>query len=259
MRRLKYPRKFLLLGLIVLVPQILVFNQYLNKANEDIAFSSKEQLGLVYLEPVNELLRLFHHYFVLAPNVALIDDPVVTEAFTTLGRDITKAIAAGAYPVRAVEVMDSVASEAEMAIRWNKGLDWIRECGEEPNLTHVLCASAVTIAETLKLDLIIVPTQTGYTAYNVSRYKPSVPIFACSTETSSVNALCLAWGVNSRLMPALNQHEVDRSESDAIVNDAIRSAKLHGFARPGHRAVVLSGLPLGQTRHTNSLRIVEIK
>jgi len=121
MRRLKYPRKFLLLGLIVLVPQILVFNQYLNKANEDIAFSSKEQLGLVYLEPVNELLRLFHHYFVLAPNVALIDDPVVTEAFTTLGRDITKAIAA-------VDVVDKLyGEELEMNEAWGAlKSDWYR-------------------------------------------------------------------------------------------------------------------------------------
>jgi len=121
MRRLKYPQKFMLLGFIVLLPQVLVFIQYLNKATEDIAFSSKEQVGLVYLEPVSELLRLFHHYFVLAPNVALIDDPDVTESFAVLGHDITAAIAK-------VDAVDKVYGEQlEMTEAWGAlKSDWYR-------------------------------------------------------------------------------------------------------------------------------------
>lgn len=94
MRRLNYLQKFLLLGFLVLLPFLLVITQYRDKAIEDINFSRKEQIGLAYLEPLNELLRLFHHYFVLAPNITALNDPELTAQFEQLGRDITAAIAA---------------------------------------------------------------------------------------------------------------------------------------------------------------------
>jgi signal transduction histidine kinase len=121
MRRLNYLQKFLLLAFLVLIPLLLVITQYRDKAIEDITFSRKEQIGLAYLEPVNELLRLFHHYFVLAPNVVAIDDPELTEAFTQLGRDITTAIAA-------VDAVDKAyGEELEMTSAWGAlKSDWYR-------------------------------------------------------------------------------------------------------------------------------------
>ena len=167
--------------------------------------------------------------------------------------------AIGNYPVRAVEVMDSVAGEAEKHIPWNKGLGWIVKKGETPSVTLALCSSAVRLAEALRLDLILVPTQSGFTAMNLSRFKPSMPIYAFSLEPATVNLLCLAGGVSSRVMPPPPEDAMARSETDALVNEVTRAARQHGFARPGNRAVVLGGIPLGGTHHTNYLRIVEIK
>lgn len=166
--------------------------------------------------------------------------------------------AAGRYPARAVEVMDTVAGEAEKHLDWNKGIDWVVEDTGGPSTTNVICHSAAVIAERLNVDLILVPTQTGYTARHVAIFRPSVPIFAVSTEPEAVNSMCLVWGTIPRLMPALIEEEVAKSASDALVNEVIRTAKRYGIARSGNRAVVLGGLPLGQTRHTNYLRIVEI-
>jgi signal transduction histidine kinase/DNA-binding response OmpR family regulator len=52
MGRLKYPQKFALVGLLLLIPLVVVMSQYLIKTNEDIDFSSKEQLGLQYNDPL---------------------------------------------------------------------------------------------------------------------------------------------------------------------------------------------------------------
>lgn len=121
MRRLNYLQKFLLLAFLVLIPLILVISQYGEKAVEDINFSRKEQIGLAYLEPVSELMRLFHHYFVLAPNVTQMDDPELTEAFSQLGRDINTAIAA-------VDAVDAQFGEVlEMTESWGAlKSDWYR-------------------------------------------------------------------------------------------------------------------------------------
>lgn len=168
--------------------------------------------------------------------------------------------AAGRYPVEAVETMDTVATEAERNLeRWNKGIDWVLEDGKVPTTTHVTCNSAVMVAEKLGLDLIIIPTRSGNSALHVSRFKPSVPIFACSNHSESVNKLCLAWGVKSRLMAPMREEEVLMSETDALVKAAVRCAMEHGFARPGQRAVVLGAVPFGEGNHTNYIRVVDIE
>jgi pyruvate kinase len=166
--------------------------------------------------------------------------------------------ASGAYPQLTVEVMDNVASEAEKAIRANKGIDWIMGAEEQLTTTHVVCNSAVMIAERLNLDLIIVPTFTGYSAFQVSRFKPSVPIFSCSEDPAAVNSMCLAWGVTSRVMQAIEHAAIERSATDALIEAAVRTAKHYGIARSGMRAVVLGGVPLGRSQHTNFLRVIEV-
>ncbi|CAN5371107.1 pyruvate kinase [soil metagenome] len=167
--------------------------------------------------------------------------------------------ATGQNPDTAVDVMDTVAGEAEKHISWNKGLDWITDEVERISTTHVICHSAVSIAEKLDLDLIIIPTHSGYSAYHLSRFKPRVPIFACSVNPSAVNAMCLAWGVTSRVMQPISEAAVERSPTDALINGAIETAKHYGLARVGMKVVVLGGLPLGISRHTNFLRVIEVK
>lgn len=167
--------------------------------------------------------------------------------------------AAGQYPVEAVEVMNRVAYEAERMMPSNKDLEFVLGSGEAPTVTQAICNSAVRIAEQLALDLIIVPTQTGYSAYNLSRFRPAIPIFACAVDEAAVNAMCLAWGVIPRMMPQLRDDEVAASETDALMNAVIRTAKHAGIARPGQRAVVIGGVPIGKARHTNYLHVIEIK
>jgi len=167
--------------------------------------------------------------------------------------------AAGEHPVRAVQVMRRVAAEAEKSLTANKGLDWILEPGEEPNVTHVTCNSAVMMAERMGLDLILVPTQSGYSAHQVSRFKPHVPVIAVSTDRQTVMNISLAWGVTGHLMESVSEEEAHRNESDAVVAEAVRVAKATGFARPGMQAVVIGGAPYGSSPHTNYLRIIDIE
>jgi signal transduction histidine kinase/DNA-binding response OmpR family regulator len=66
MGRLKYPQKFSLIGLLLLIPLIVVMMQFLSKINEDIDFSAKERVGLVYNAPLVELLRHIQHHSTLS-------------------------------------------------------------------------------------------------------------------------------------------------------------------------------------------------
>ncbi|MBX7243946.1 MAG: pyruvate kinase [Candidatus Sumerlaeaceae bacterium] len=167
--------------------------------------------------------------------------------------------ASGSYPVESVEVMNRVAREAEESLPGSRELEWIEEQGRKPTTGQVIAHAAVKVAERLNADCIISPTWSGATALRVSQFRPRMPIFACSTETGPVNALCLAWGVESRIMASATVEEIRQSEGDALVNASLRCAVEHDFLKPGMKVVVLGGIPLGQADSTNFLRVVEIK
>lgn len=166
--------------------------------------------------------------------------------------------AAGAWPVEAVEVMSTVASEAEKAIGTSRSLEYFLNDGERPTITEVICHAAVQIAESLRVDLIIVPTESGFSARNVARFRPSVPVFACSTIASSVNGLCLTWGVTPRLMQGTTPDQDARFGSDALVAEVVRTAQYYDIARTGQRAVVIGGAPPRRLRHTNYVHVIEV-
>src|SRR5690349_17825603 len=57
MNRLIYPQKFAVVGFVLIIPLLLIGTQFLSGINYDIAFSSKEAIGLVYNDPVLNLLQ----------------------------------------------------------------------------------------------------------------------------------------------------------------------------------------------------------
>ena len=55
MSRLTYAGKFTLIGLVLLIPGALALRAYWTQQGAQIAFSAKERVGMVYLEPANQL------------------------------------------------------------------------------------------------------------------------------------------------------------------------------------------------------------
>ncbi|MBI5154746.1 pyruvate kinase [Candidatus Poribacteria bacterium] len=199
---------------------------------------------------------------------SMITNPVPTRAEVT---DIYNAIldgtdavmlsgetAAGAYPVECVEVMQRVAREAEKNMRWRLGLGWRTEPGQTPEIPEAVCESAVMLAEQLRLDAIVCPTQSGATALRVARFRPKCQIFSCSTDLASVRRLCLTWGVRGRAMRELWGTEEESGEADAIIAAAIKAGLESGVLKKKMRVVVLAGLPLRVPGHTNLLRVLEV-
>ncbi len=57
MNRLKYFQKFILVGLVLLLPLVIVFVQYLSTTNANINFSSREKLGIRMVTPMVDMLQ----------------------------------------------------------------------------------------------------------------------------------------------------------------------------------------------------------
>ena len=92
---------------------------------------------------------------------------------------LSQETAIGAYPVGAVEMMASVAIEAEKIAPYE---DWntsrVRRAEADP--AHTVAHSLCLAARELHLDALIVPTLSGRSARLVSAHRPTVPIYALS-------------------------------------------------------------------------------
>ncbi len=66
MNRLRYPQKFILIGLLLLLPLLVVMIQFYSILNVDIRFASHEQVGLVYNKAALDLLEHVQHHAALS-------------------------------------------------------------------------------------------------------------------------------------------------------------------------------------------------
>lgn len=89
----------------------------------------------------------------------------------------------GDYPLNAVTIMAKICCEAEKMIDYKRLFQDLRIYTPQPFATSESIASAaVSTVLDLGLDLIIVITDTGKIARQVAKYRPPVPILACSVS-----------------------------------------------------------------------------
>jgi len=99
--------------------------------------------------------------------------------------------------------MSKCCAEAERCIDYKRTYNDIKELTPAGVATsEALAASAVSTVLDLNIDLIIVLTDTGGLARLVSKYRPSVPILACSVSASVIRQLNCARGVIGFKIPS---------------------------------------------------------
>jgi pyruvate kinase len=97
--------------------------------------------------------------------------------------------AAGAFPLRAVAVMDSIARSVEPTLRYE------RRVGPSDDVAEILTHGACDLADDVGAAVIAVSTTTGATARLVSRFRPQGPIVASSPSAAVLQQLALEWAV----------------------------------------------------------------
>ena len=99
--------------------------------------------------------------------------------------------AAGAFPVRSVQVLDSIIREAESAQGSTPALSF----GVSGDQTQALCEAAVTLASRGDAAAIVAITRGGGTARRLAALRPRAPIIAACDRSDVARRLSLNWGV----------------------------------------------------------------
>jgi pyruvate kinase len=155
--------------------------------------------------------------------------------------------AMGQYPELVIRTMVSIINEVEKeAVVYNRNL--VPQPHSPSFLSDALCYNACEIAKDIKANALIGMTQSGYTGFMLSSYRPQSTLFIF---TKVLNQLSLSWGVQAFFY--------DKEESvDGIIMDQIAILKEKGLLNPGDVVVNTGSTPVQEHLPTNMLKITKV-
>ncbi len=160
--------------------------------------------------------------------------------------------AAGNHPALVVETMRKIILQVEHTeYRYNREEDLVPQPHSPSFLSDAICYNACKMARDVNAHALIGMTQSGYTGFMLSSYRPQSPLFIFSKERSLINQLSLSWGVRA--------FYYDEEESlDDIIEDQIDILKERGFLASGDIVVSTGSTPVHLHLPTNMLKITKL-
>jgi pyruvate kinase len=160
--------------------------------------------------------------------------------------------AVGQFPVLVIETMRKIISEVEQyGYNYNRSEDLKPQPHSPSFLSDAVCYNACKLSEDSNAQALVGMTQSGYTAFMLSSFRPKAPLFVFTKEKSLVNQLSLSWGVKALYY--------DKEESlDEIVADQIKLLKAQGFVNTGDTVVNTGSTPIQLHLPTNMIKINKV-
>jgi len=160
--------------------------------------------------------------------------------------------ATGQHPALVVETMRKIILEVEKTeYRYNREED-LKPLPHSPSfLSDAIIYNACKIASDAKADAIIGMTQSGFTAFVLSSYRPLAPLYIFTKKRYLVNQLSLSWGVRAFYYD-------EENSLDEIITDQIDILKERGFLQSNDIVVNTGSTPVHLHLPTNLIKITKV-
>lgn len=191
----------------------------------------------------------------------MIDNPVPTRAEVN---DVANSIMDGAdavmlsgetsvgkHPLKVIQKMSEI-------IRSVENSRMIKVPQEAPHIrtnrfiTKSICHHASNLANDTGASAITTLTNSGYTAFQISAWRPRTHVLAFSTDRRILGKLNLLWGVRAYF------YDANLSTDDTVL-DINNIAKEKGFVNTGDLVINLVSMPAEARGMVNTLRVSEIE
>jgi pyruvate kinase len=160
--------------------------------------------------------------------------------------------AMGNYPTLVVETMSKIILGVESTVYDFNRDDILSPQPHSPSyLSDAICYSACKLGNDAQADAIIGMTQSGYTAFMLSSYRPKSPLYIFSKEKSLISQLSLSWGVRAF-------YYAEEVSLDDIISDQIKILKERGFINSGDVVINTGSTPVQDHLPTNIIKITKI-
>ncbi|AJR03037.1 pyruvate kinase [Siansivirga zeaxanthinifaciens] len=156
----------------------------------------------------------------------------------------------GEYPVQVIRQMANILKSVEDSplIKVPQMPPHIRT---NRYITKSICFHAANMANEINAKAISTLTNSGYTAFQISAWRPSCYILVFTSNKRILTQLSLLWGVKAFYYDSF-------VSTDQTVGDINKIAKKHGFVSKGDMVISLASMPIAEKGMVNTLRVREI-
>jgi pyruvate kinase len=156
----------------------------------------------------------------------------------------------GNYPVEVIQTMTRIIQSVEDSplIQVPHNPPHVRT---KRFITKSICFHAAVMANEIKAKAISTLTNSGYTAFQISAWRPSAHILVFTSNKRILTQLNLLWGVRSFYYDKF-------ASTDDTVEDVNKIAKEKGFVAKGDMVINLAAMPIAEKGMVNTLRISDI-
>ncbi len=157
----------------------------------------------------------------------------------------------GNYPVQVIEKMAGILESVENSDLIHVPLDppHIRT---NRYITKSVCYHAAIMANEIKAKVISTLTNSGYTAFQISAWRPSAHILVFTSNRRILTQLNLLWGVKAFYYDKF-------VSTDETIEDVNSIACKKGFLEVGDMLISLAAMPIKDKGMVNTLRVTEIE
>jgi pyruvate kinase len=158
--------------------------------------------------------------------------------------------ATGQHPTLVVETMCNIIKEVESSTyyKYDREEDLKPQPHSPSFLSDAICYNACEISKDVQANALIGMTQSGYTGFMLSSFRPKAPLYIFTKEHTLVNQLSLSWGVRAI-------YYAEEESVDEIIKDQIDILKERGFLKAGDIVVNTGSTPVHLHLPTNLIKV----
>jgi len=157
----------------------------------------------------------------------------------------------GVHPARVVQAMNNIIKEAEKHYMIQSKRP---KADKKSNTFHsdVICITAAKTAEEVGAKAILSITESGYTAFKISSYRPDAAILVFSGNTEMLCIMNLIWGVKGH-------HYNKFTTTDETIQDLSDILKEKKILKIGDIVINTGSMPIKRKFRTNMLKLTVIE
>lgn len=153
----------------------------------------------------------------------------------------------GDYPIKVVETMEKIIKDVEKDRRvYYKGVKPTSQ--SDTFISDEICFTAVRMSDHLKAKSIVGMTRSGYSALEISSYRPRAEIYIFTNNKLLLKSMSLVWGVRG--------FYYDKYEStDQTFTDVIEVLQSNGLVKKHDIVIHTASMPIKNKSMANSIKI----
>ncbi len=156
----------------------------------------------------------------------------------------------GEFPIEVIQTIRSIIESVENSDLIHSPVSFV-QCINERYITKAICQQAASMADEIEAAAITTLTNSGYTAFQISAWRPQSNILAFSDNRRILAMLNLLWGVKAVFYDKM----VSTDDTVEDINNITLEKK---YAEKGDFVINLTSMPVQAKGMVNTLRISQL-